>query len=143
MDFVACDGVGDCAHAYLVIVGDAAAGPGCLVEIPKKSQRGATYGDVFLDQFGQKTIGEGTVADVVVLFESFDGSAIAAADAECAIGEDAFGIADVAENFFDRPFVGSVAEVASESSCPERRSNIWRRCVSSVPRMSAPGTREM
>src|SRR5579863_8087528 len=55
---------------------------------------------------------EGAVANVVVLLESFDGSAVTATNTEHAVGKDALGVADVAEEFFHRPFAGGVAKVS-------------------------------
>src|SRR5215472_13211578 len=101
VDLMACDRVGNRADADFVVVGDAAAGPGCLVKIPQERQRSAANSDVIFDHFGQRTIREGTVADIVVLFESFDGRAIAAADTQGAIGKDAFAVADVSEDLLD------------------------------------------
>src|SRR5262249_35229341 len=49
---------------------------------------------------------------VIVLFETFDGSAVIAGDAQRPIGHDALGIDHVAERFLDAPFTGSVTEVA-------------------------------
>ena len=96
---MACDGVGDRTDADFVFVGDTAARPSWLVKISQERQRRAANGDIVFNQFRQRTIGEGCVADVVVLFESFNRGAIATADPQGAIGEDAFGIADVPENF--------------------------------------------
>ena len=83
-----------------------------LVEVAEQRQRGAADGDVVFDDFGERTRGERAVANVVVLLEAFDGRAVSAGDAQSAVGEDAFGVADVAEDFFYGPFAGSVAEVA-------------------------------
>src|ERR1700752_915850 len=70
VEFVAGGDVGEGADADFVVVGDAATHPGVLVEIAKECQRGAADGDVVFDDFGERTRGEGAVADVVVLLEA-------------------------------------------------------------------------
>src|SRR5579864_1338174 len=112
VEFVAGGDVGQGTDADLVVVGGAATPPSSFVEIAQECQRGAADGDVVFDDFRQGTRGEGAVADVVVLLEAGQRSAVSARDAQSAVGEDALGITDVAEDFFGGPFVGSIAEVA-------------------------------
>jgi len=112
VQFVSGDEISDSAGADLILVCDAAALPGCFVQIAQQRECGASDGDVVLDHVGERALGERAVADVVVLLEAFDRRPVTAGDAQGAIGKDALGIADVSENFFDSPLVGRVAVVA-------------------------------
>jgi len=109
VEFVAGGDIAESADGYFLLVGDAAAGPGLLVEIPQQGQRGAPDGDVVFDDFGKRH--PGSVADIVILLETFDGRAISARDVESPIGEDALGIANMPEYFLDRPLLGCVAKI--------------------------------
>ena len=100
------DDVGQRAHADCILAGDAEPRPRLFIEVAKQRQRGAANGDEVLDQIGQRTLRKRTVADVVVLFEAFEGCGVGARDAEGAVGKDALGIADVAEDFLGAPFSG-------------------------------------
>ena len=86
VEFVPGGDVSQGADADFVVVGDAAAHPGLLVEIAKERQRSAADGDIVFDDFGQRTRGEGAVADVVVLLETGQRSAVSARDAQSSDG---------------------------------------------------------
>src|SRR3954462_11150230 len=105
VQFVACNGVRDGADAYFVLVGDAVAHPGLLVQVAQQGQRCPADCNVVFAEFAEGTNREGTVGDVVVLLETLDRSTISAGDPQGAVGKDAFGIADVAQHFFRGPLL--------------------------------------
>src|SRR5437764_13061032 len=87
MEFVASGDIGESADGYFLLVGDAAAGPGLLVEVPQQGQRGAPDGDIVFDDFGERHTGSG--ADIVILLETFEGCAISAGELDGPRGDDA------------------------------------------------------
>src|SRR5215831_3294798 len=112
VEFVACGQVGDGADTEFGVVRYAASRPGWFVQIAIERQRGAADGDVILDQVSDRAMREGAVLYVVVLLKTGQRGAIAAGDTEGAIGKNSLAVADVAEHFFQGPFIGGVAEVA-------------------------------
>src|SRR5262245_46657190 len=108
MEFVAGEGEADGANADLLAVSGAAASPGLGIEVAEQRDRRAAHGDEVFDEVLEGAAGERAVANVVVLLEAFDRGLVATRDAEGTVGEDAFGVVYVAEQFFDAPLARGV-----------------------------------
>src|ERR1700726_1532556 len=99
MQLMPCDDVSQAPYGDFIFVGDAAPHPRRFVKIAQQREGGAAYGDEVLNQIGQRTLRKRTIAHVVVLLEAGEGCAVGARDAQRPVSEDAFAVADVAENF--------------------------------------------
>ena len=111
VQFVARDDEGQGADCDFILVGGSPAQPCFVAKGVEKGGGGAADEGEFLDQVGQGTLAELTGADVVVLLETAEGRLVGARDAQGAIGKDALAVGDVAEDFLDGPFVGSISKV--------------------------------
>ena len=99
-------------HRYLVLVGDAAAGPGVSGKSLIKHERRAAHLVELIGEVGQAALVESAVLHIGVLLEALDGSLVAAPDSQRTVGKNALAIADVADNLFQGPLVRRVPEVA-------------------------------
>ena len=74
--------------------------------------RRAAHRDELFDQIAHRPLREPTIADIIVLLKTLQRRSVSPRNAQGAIGEDALGVADMAENFLGAPFLRRVAEVA-------------------------------
>jgi hypothetical protein len=103
------DDEGERADSDFVAAGDAGAHPRFIGEIAEERNCGEADAAEFLDVRGPgQAIGLGA-GDGDVLVEAGERVRKASGEPESAIGEDAFGIGDVAEDFANAPFFGRVA----------------------------------
>jgi len=112
VQFVARDDEGQGADCDFILVGGSPAQPCFVAKGVEKGRGGAANEGEFLDQVGQGPLAELAGADVVVLLETAEGRLVGAGDAQGAIGKDALAVGDMAEDFLDGPFVGSISKVA-------------------------------
>jgi hypothetical protein len=112
MQFVSGDSEGQRAHRHFVLVGDAAAEPGVSREPAQQSDTGAAHVRELLRQIGEPAFIKCAASNVIVLLKAFDRRLIGARDAHGPVREDAFRVAQMAENLFYRPFAWSVAKIA-------------------------------
>src|SRR5579872_6762655 len=99
-------------NRYFVLVREAAAGPCSFVEIAQQRESGAAHGDKILHSIAQRAIRKRTIAHVVILIEAFDGSGVAAGNAQCTVSKDAFRVADMPKHLFGTPLSRRVANVS-------------------------------
>src|SRR6185437_7046808 len=110
VQFVAGDDVGESAHAYLRVAGDAATLPRVGIEVAEK--RDSRPPDVleFDREAGDAAFVEAAGLDVVVLFKAGERGAICAGNAQRAIAEDALRVVYMSNEFLHAPFVRFIAE---------------------------------
>lgn len=107
---VASDHVGEGADGDAVVADGADAGPGFGGEGVDHGHGAGADGFEFVDVAGPGAIGGAGGGGEIVLLEGWERDFTGAAgDPEEAVGEDAFGVVDVAEGFAQRPFPGFVA----------------------------------
>src|SRR5579863_3202561 len=112
MHFMPRNQIGNRPHCDFILIGNPAPRPRRLLQIPQQGNCRAPHRDVIFNRVGDRTARKRTIPNIVILLEAFDGGSVAARNAQRTVGENALGIADVAQHFFRAPFLGRVAEVA-------------------------------
>src|SRR5208283_1753569 len=80
MQLVPGNDVGEGPYGNFILVGHAATRPCRLVQVAQQGQGCAAYGDVVLNDLGERRLRERTIADVVVLLEAFHRRLVPARD---------------------------------------------------------------
>jgi hypothetical protein len=100
----------DCQEANLLLTGNATPVPGGIIERANQGNRGLANGGEFVEKVGKFTGGEVPCPDIVILFKAGKRGLVATGDAKKSVRKDTLGVIDVAKDFLDGPFAGSIAE---------------------------------
>src|SRR5258708_6954673 len=98
------------AHRHLFLIGQAAPGPGILVERTKQADARAAHRPKLLNEARECPLAKRTTPHVVILLESGKRRLIGARESQCPVSKNALGIRDVSQNFLYRPFSRPIPE---------------------------------
>ena len=97
MQFVAGDQVGQRQDGNRILAGNAAALPSFFIQRTEESHAGAAHVGILVQNVGKRAVIEPRAANEIILLKTFERRLVPASDAQCAVGENAFGIGDDAQ----------------------------------------------
>src|SRR3989441_8001364 len=143
MQLVACNVVHHRARGDFPLVCRAAPLPFFAGEVVAELHSRSPHCRELLYQGGECPRIEIRTGDVIILLKTGQRRLVVAADTECTVSKDAFGVRHMAYDFFDVHLPGAYAWPAFSSGTVRNNARVFSTCELSIVTISPSGTRPM